>query len=470
MELRNTLKALVEELYHVHSGSFSWSEEHSFPNFSTAKNDGQVSFPHKALKLLRQLSEVLYENRLPEESNIEFENYEKLVRQTITDLYAAGEFHGHGMDKGKDEVVLAKLKSLISEALAKGIREYTHYFSAWTIGIEKPAPFKLGPVTFLSRVDWIDSVNFSPRAVEEFLNVPEANRIWKEKLKDALQLPRGEHPALEGLAGFVYTAISECPAVLKVTIHSYEKDLSHKFAQLICKTALDAVSLGFGTSEFFYQQTLYEERLPPVSSSSLMESEGFLYVPGYSLSKRIPHLTEEEVTQHLVKIEPILSAFSSIIEALVNPANHKHPKLANRWATALDWFGEGNRELSDAIALTKLATCLDVLACAGMGKGIAEMVSHLTGISQDTEVTSGRKASKLGTVIKKDIYGAGRSQILHGNNVDRLKPFARERQQATKLARHVLIESAVRLQYYQGDDDDNEAFRAIPAPQNQKEE
>jgi hypothetical protein len=259
----------------------------------------------------------------------------------------------------------------------------------------------------------------------------------------------------------IYDVVEKCPAVLKVKIQGYDLNLSKKLARLACKTALDAVSLGFGAPEHFHQQALYDERLPPVAINSLLETNGFLWLPGKSLGKRIPNLSPQRISQGLIDLAPVFAAFSSILNGLIDPAAHKHPKLANRWATALDWFGEGNRESSDAIALAKLGTCLDVLTCGGKFGGILEMVINLTGATADAEVVRGRHPRTLKNLVK-DIYDHGRSKILHGTHYDRMEPFTNERQYAAYLSRIVLIECAMRLHSYSGDDLDK-AFLTMPS-------
>ena len=230
-------------------------------------------------------------------------------------------------------------------------------------------------------------------------------------------------------------------------------------ARLVCKTALDAISLGVGARECFVQQALQDERLPPVGNHSLVETDGFLWLPGIDLSRRIPGITPQRIRQALKDMAEILQAFAAILEKLVNPSIHQHPNLANRWATALDWYGEGCRESSDAIAVAKLGTCLDVLCCGGKKPGILKMVVHLTGVPEATEVVTGILPRTLRQLVE-DIYEHGRSQILHGNHYDRLESFATERSQAAYLARITLIEAAVRLQHYSGPDEDS-AFRTI---------
>lgn len=456
VSLRTELEALVNELDQTHRGAFSWSTEDGFPEFSTAENGLQRHFTKKARESLWRLSSTLHQNRDRTVTRIELGNYQKYVRQAIADLHASEALSGSPIDNadnGNDPLV--RLRNLVEERVANSHKAFTHYFPAWTLGIE---PFALGPVEFLSRTAWIDSVDFHQRAKDHFLNQPEANYRWREILKEAFEQPNGKS-VLDGLAGPIYGAIQKCPTLIKVTIQGYEQEFSRKLARLVCKTALDAISLGIGPRECFLQQALQDERLPPVGNHSLVETDGFLWLPGTHLGHRIPGITPQRMKQSLKDMAEILQAFAAILAQLVNPSHHPHPNLANRWATALDWYGEGCRESSDAIAVAKLGTCLDVLCCGGKKPGILKMVVHLTDTPETTEVVSGIRPRTLKQLVE-DIYEHGRSQILHGNHYDRLEPFATEREHSAYLARITLIMAAVRLQHYSGPDDDK-AFRTI---------
>lgn len=456
MGIKAELKALVDELDRTHLGASSWSAEDGFPEFVTTEVGTQRRFTQKARETLWKFSKTLYENRSPDTLRIELEHYGKIVRQAVADIHAAGYFSSSDESDHKD--ILHEIKLLVETRIEKTSVEYIHYFAAWTLGMEVKSPFRLGPVKFLNRADWIDSVDFPQQAKDNHLSAAEANHRWKDILKEALQRPRDGSP-IEGLAGAVLDAVIDCPALIKVTIRGYDLNLSRKLGRLAAKTALDAISLGFGAPECFHQQALQDERLPPISSNSLVESDGFLWLPGMSLGKRVPSFPLQRVEQGLVDMTLILPAFAAVLEGLVNPSTHAHPKLANRWATALDWFGEGVRETSDAIALAKLGTCLDVLSCGGKFAGIRDMVSHLTGVSKITQVVKGIRPLTLEQLVK-DIYDHGRSKILHGTYYNRLESFAVQRQQAAFLARAALIESALRLQNFGGLDDEK-AFRTI---------
>jgi hypothetical protein len=351
------------------------------------------------------------------------------------------------------------LVEYIKSQVSISAHEFTHYFPAWTLGMERIRQFTLGPVIFMTREQWIESVDIHGHVKENFLGQKEANYRWKEILLNGLQKRHGELN-LDGFAGYIYESISKCPSILKITLTGYEKNLSRKHAEIICRSALDAVSLVFGSREFFLQQALQDERLPPISSNSLMETDGYLWMPGFSLSPRIPHISPATASDELQKIPVILSAIDFVLEALANPQSHKYPGLANRWAIALDWFGEGNREKSDAIALAKIATSLDVLACVGKVNGILEMLENLFGIDRKKQVISG-KSPKTFKKLVENIYDDGRSKILHGTYSNRLESYSDLRAHATHIARMALIESAARLKSYQGDDE-NTAFRKMP--------
>jgi hypothetical protein len=149
-----------------------------------------------------------------------------------------------------------------------------------------------------------------------------------------------------------------------------------------------------------------------------------------------------------------------VIESLASFKPHKHQGLINRWATALDWFAEGSREKNDAIAVAKIATALDVLACVGKFGGILSMLENLFSITDNTQVIGGESPKTLRQLVKK-IYDDGRSKILHGSYANRLESYAELRVPAEYVTRIALLESVIRLKSYNGDDK-NTAFRDMP--------
>ncbi|GAM02658.1 hypothetical protein, partial [Sphingomonas parapaucimobilis] len=433
MSLKSDLLALVEELDRTHSERFSLAGS-GMPAFVTARSGPQRIFTTAATPILRTVATKMFQSRPSSAIRVEIAAFTKVVTQVIADLHAEGAFTEVGQDA--DGRSLGVLRAEVESRLKGAGEVYTHHLPAWTQGFERIAPVLLGPVKFASRKDWLATVDFSEGAKDHYLNMASANHRWKEIVLDALGKPQCE-VELAGLAGPIYDVIRRCPAVLSVTIRGFEQHFSRKLARIVCKAALDATSLYFQDPEQFRQQTLHDERLPPLAASSgILESNGGLWLPGSRLYRHplVPFDVARGVWDGMAAFHvPI----GGILRALVEPSGHPHPGLASRWATALDWLAEGCREESDAVALAKVGTSLDVLSAGGKYRGILIMVSHLTGLNSGDQVMKAGEPMTLAQVVKK-IYDQGRSQILHGTHHDRLKSFARERAQAEQIAISVL--------------------------------
>lgn len=278
MSIKEHLIKLVVELKNTHSTDFSWSKGHDFPNFVTDDTHGhQIRFTHTALIHLNNLSLVLYENRSKNTPRIELKTYTKFTQQIVANMFALGKFDIQLIEN--DRVITRELKCATEEYIKNKTRAFTHYFPAWTLGLESDKPFDFGPVKLISRKDWLSTVDFPQNAKNMYFGGEEENNRWKEILTELLDGKSSQDYQLN-LATEIYPAIKNCPSLVKVTINGFEKDFSRKLAIIVAKTALDSVSLLLGNDKFFLQQAIYEERLIPIDSYSLIETDGYLWGPG----------------------------------------------------------------------------------------------------------------------------------------------------------------------------------------------
>lgn len=462
MTLQTLLDDLVEELDRIHSEAEMRDQTilaEGVPDFATAANGKQRHFPKKARKALDRFTMALYRNRPDYSRVIDRTRFRALLRQVIADLHADGRF----VDCTLPRAAVKTVDSAIKARLQHDVRRYELHFPAWTIGVESRGPFTLGPVTFRTRENWIDEFDFPASLKDAFAKTPEANYRWRDVLKDALANDT-PHAHIEGVAQWVFSPLRPCPTVLSVEVDGYELGLSKQLGALVCKSALDAVSLVFEREAIFHQQLLHGDRQIPLGLHSLISTDGVLWGPGSDMGPRMPVVSPGRAA--LVAREnpaaDLFDAIGKILNGLVDGTRHAHPGLSQRWATALDWFAEGQRERSDAMALAKIATAMDVLASVGKNAGIRAMAEHLTGRDARDFVVLGDAPKTLEKVIE-EIYDEGRSQILHGAKVDRMLPLADERAVASALGRFLLLEAALRLRTYTGPDDDK-AFRTIPPP------
>lgn len=455
MSIREHLTALVIELKYIHSEAFSWGKEQGFPCFVTDETHGyQINFTPKANDYLRRLAKVIFENRGNHLPKLELGSYIKVTRQVVANMFAVGDFDENYM--AGDKSAIKTLKQQIEKVISESAKSFTHYFPAWTLGVEAEDPFQLGPVLFISRENWIDTVDFPQSGKDNYLGEIEANNNWKKLLKDALS--SSNHPKkILGLASDVYHAVKDCPALIKVTVNGFERDYSRKLARIVAKSALDSLSLLLGGRSSFLRQAIHEERLGPTHTHRLIETNGNLWLPGSGLSDRVNIISKPRLEEAMTTVELWIPSIAFVLDGLLNPEQHSYPKLVMRWATGLDWYAEACRESSDSVAIAKLGTSLDVLSNGGKYVGISGMVSSLLGANGSDIVVKGDEPKTLDQLIKQ-IYDDGRSKVLHGTYYDRLESLESERKLAEELARMVLISAALCLLEYKGDDDDK-AFR-----------
>ncbi|ELR67174.1 hypothetical protein C942_02682 [Photobacterium marinum] len=463
MSLKNNLIKLVDALFEANSPGFDWGSEKTFPDFLTTDNGYQIHFSSSAREYLRKLAQILCENRLDGGVKIELPSYIQVVRKVVANMLSEGLFDGSQWHE--DRQAIKELKKRIDSQLDKIAKEHTHYFPAWTFHMERSGPIEVGPVKIMTREDWLDEVDFSENAKRRFGLESGGGIDWKASVKEALNDPRSD-VSLPDSTDYIYDAIKVCHTVVGVTISGYEAVYSERFAKLACKAALDSISLIIGYQDAFLQQSLYGERLPPIRTYTLLETNGYLHLPGSALSKRVVGIDGDAVLKELSDFPISTQDIGRILEGVINPDSSPWPKLALRWTTALNWLAEACREESDQTAIAKLGTSLDVLACGGKHSGIADMVANFTGIGKKSVVnkSTGQTLSSLIRVI----YEEGRSQILHGTNIDRLKSLKQERADAYNVARISLLEAAHGLMTYEGPDDDK-AFRTMTAQVEQQE-
>lgn len=435
MKIKELLYEIIYELGNFNDFGF---------NFMTSRNKIQCGFTPKAISLFYQLSETIHIND-SDFKTIELDNFIKIVKQCTIDFYTENELNNF---KTNQIEIIQKLKQYIKDTTKNQMTIYTHYIPVHTLGFEKIETLELGDISIINIETWIDSINITGR---ECFN----NFNWKQYLKDRLNKKKPKIPKepCDWMIESVFSAIEKTPAMIKITIEGFERDYSYKLANLIAKTTLDSISLLFN-KDVFYQQILLSERIVPIMTHGIIETDGNLWLPSSSLSSRIHIISPKDANTLLQKNDnkKIIQAISKILFALKNPEEANYPKLSSRWATALDWYAEGIREQNDAIALTKIASSLDVLSNGGKCDGILDMLKIIYDISENDIILKDIKEETSLKDFVKEMYNSGRSKILHGTHYERLKSFKRQREQASIIAKTALLGCLFLLDEYTEED------------------
>ncbi|MDG9811682.1 hypothetical protein N7613_24100 [Pseudomonas juntendi] len=442
------LETLIYEAFVSFSKAHTGEEPAAFGIEADSKGR-QLSISSGTESKIKLVSLALLKLNWPGCIKLDLAEHQKLTKKAILEAYVqcldfgtlpvAARYFSHPYLKGL-------VKSFVVEFASFLPKNFTCHLPAASTGLERNEPYVIGPVKIYSRMDWIDSIDY-PSGALDYAGVD--NSDWRENLKSALV---DKEVKLKPLSASLYGILIKSKCVISVATEGYGEGLSQKLSTIMARTALDSISLIFGKYKLFRSLMLYTERRPPILTHSLVETDGFLWLAGAKLS--------DEVSPFLPCVEDLSDAKEKFLEAVgrvltgLTSLDDGCPGLCQRWSTALDWHGEACREVSDQIAIAKFGTCLDVLSSGG-GKTsvIANMVSNLTKIPVDDNVVNIGEPLTLYKAISK-IYENGRSEILHGNKVDRMTSFESLREMAEHFSRITLISAALAYLNYSGADSD----------------
>lgn len=177
-------------------------DEPRIPSFVTSRNGYQVNFLARADRCLNKVSDTIFNiKEINASTVIEKGEFRKIVRQCIADFYAEGKL---GLPDADDKAInIDDLLEEIKTQVSNRVYECTHYFPAWTLGMERVRPFQLGPVIFLTREQWIKSVDIPTRVKETFGNEKEANFLWKDILLNIFKNGKSEEVNLKGFSNHI---------------------------------------------------------------------------------------------------------------------------------------------------------------------------------------------------------------------------------------------------------------------------
>lgn len=453
MDLKEIANLLVKELFNFNSKEFDGDE---FTGFSTGRNGNQCGFNKQFRIYLSQLSQGLFPN-FDKPLDIEEKQFRKVLEDSVVNLFTENQFQ---CDHGNSKENLKKIRNELNDLLSKLNDEYIHYIPAKTAQLELLAPIKIGCVEIYSIQQWLDIVDFSDKAKENYFGNTEQNKVWKDVVIKKL---KKEEIKLEGIAKDIFRIIDGNNAILKVKVKGYEKVLSQKLGNILAKSALDMLSLYVGRKRLFFQQILQEERSWPRMTFILMGSEKYLGGPGFKFNEQHFQVfkNEDHLKEYREGLNEFIPYFENILDGLSKQGNCSHPKLANKWIYALNWYAEGIRDSNDAIAVAKLASCLDTLSHGSKIGGIKQLLRNIFE-KEDHQILFGSDVSQKITVheFAKRIYEEGRSRILHGTIDNLLESFQADKERLINAGRIILLECALRLYEYEGEDNDH-AFKTM---------
>ncbi|MEQ9887589.1 HEPN domain-containing protein [Pectobacterium zantedeschiae] len=428
-----------------------FSCEKGFPDTITTRSGIQISYISDVRYKIELFKDIIKADLKHPLNNISNNSLYDICRNSICDLYTEKTLHEGIEDNSRSHI--KKLKKEIEERVHMSLTTLTHHFPAHTCLFPLSEAISIGPVTFYPNLQWVKKLELHDNYTQQTLAPDEDLVNWKEeliKLTDPLERYESENH----IANRIYSIIKKSNTILEIEIKNFEFNLSRKLAKIATQATIDSFSLIFNNEGMFKQQNLYEHPTLPFSFNTLASYKGRLVYPGMTLTERTPVYNGATISTFLNENKEFIDSAGNIIDSVINIKNYPNKDLSIRWTTSLNWYAEAQREQDDAIALAKIGISLDVLSGGGEWVGILEMVKNILGL--DDQHVIFEKPHK--TVLKEfisDLYNKGRSQIVHGNHIDRLIPFEQERKKASKMCRVILMASAHNLMNYSGDGSHN---------------
>lgn len=290
--------------------------------------------------------------------------------------------------------------------------------------------FKVGPVSFRPRAEWIDAFVTNPAELTIVRQV-EAGTLTMGELREQSLACENEHSLynarslLKSLGGFGWVA------TLRMQAHEIKR--SHEKASIIVGLAIDALGLRFsaGDARHFVkagQQHLFSEERLATSVDGVFRRGTKIQMPG--LGSRPGALAEKMTSER-----NFLEAAGRILDAYMEGRQvGRAPHLIERWTNALYWVGEARRETNDFMALVKYGCAADGLSGAG---GDASRMTNFAQAAlnpKDEPSTPGKISIEHAVTM---VYREGRNKLAHGESPGLLEDLVESRAVGDELLQYL---------------------------------
>lgn len=315
----------------------------------------------------------------------------------------------HDTSTASPEKLLDGVRGYLADKLNQDRPARTFVFGCWLIRGHQAQPLQFGPVTFYSKEDWLERARADG-------HIPDVTQRRIVRAWTGAKLRPLKNSNARWKEQSVIDAIGSCPMVRVVQIDGLAKDVAYEKAVLSARLAMTAIALLWERpSEALDGFGLAIEGGPRTAQYvSFDQTGGMSSASNWSRRVGSTWIDNIEWASLCADIDWISRPVSELLTGLVQPPKVPvRPKVALSLLHALWWMYEGCRAEAPLMAAVKFGACLDVLA-GGKSEGrILQLLKARLGAQPDDSITpDGRTARN----VVKTIYGAARSQTLHGSN------------------------------------------------------
>lgn len=331
-----------------------------------------------------------------------------------------------------DTVLGTLVETSVDEEIARRTQGAVLLVGCWLVEDASAYPLTIGPVTFTSRLDWLEIQEKS--GMLSITTVRRLRKVWNGGRTRRRKSGWDEHKETA-----IVEAVSNCPVVCEVSTYGLSSDLMVQKGLLAARLAMAALSLLWGRPESALERMrlVYDGDVFLQHYAVRFDSGGF-GSGSSTINLPMGQHSQDALKPFFEELQPTLEILGQAIAAFVNPhATVERPKIANALFLSLWWFHQACRESSNQMAVTAFSACLDALAAGGKAGGIKRLLAARLGFeSSDSLMTDGRTTS----VVIDAIYGGARSRFIHGSSTDYVEDWSSLRSTAEAVARLVLVQ------------------------------
>lgn len=267
--------------------------------------------------------------------------------------------------------------------------------------------FKVGPVEFLPRPDWIARYVVNPVQLALFQAVETRATPFADLRQQAFAVGGTDD---EHTAWTILNALGNHAWIGSIRLKDHALEQSHRKASTLVGLAIDAIGLRFdvesarrftkaGRQHLHSEERLASSPTGRFRSGSSVQMPGLGGAPGALIAK-------------MASEAPFLHAVGEVLTAYVEGRQTgKAPHLVERWANALYWVGEARREQSDFMAVVNYGCAADGLSGAG---GVAkEMVAFAEVALNPKNISDPPNSMSISQAVNR-VYREGRNKLAHG--------------------------------------------------------
>lgn len=430
----------------IHEFKSNELDQNDFQGAILLANGDSYFLNSKIKKLTDIFLEKYYQNNLKNEIEVEFYDIKFQLLNIFVEL-----LNNEGFSEN-DEMIkfLLKFKNKVLDYYSPEDSIELCHIPVNFYGISSGSEIKFYGVTIRDNKKWIESISLD-------------SRFYCENSKNNLmRVLEGEinEKDLNNHESYIYNVLKNSNYMVSVNTSNINKRNSEQYSKNLARCSLDLLSLLIGDDILFNENILYEDKKSPLFFGSFVQRDGVIISPRLTQNFH-PFFSIEN--NESIKINNVIENNKDLCNFLLKSFidGDLFPILISKWFFALNWYSEGVREKNDAIAVAKLASCIDTLSSNGRSTGILNLMSNMLNIEQDHILYEDMFCNEV--TLKNFIerfYESGRSRILHGTLVDNMESFKEVLKYLKIYARQVLYESACRLMHYKGEDND-QAFRTM---------